>query len=250
MLHPASWWTPRVILCHTSRLSQCWHTLASIAFKCIERCSQLLSCCSKILSFGSFNIIQSKLCKWCTILFISQHSAKCTIIHWLPKTISTWMLPTSPQHWPSMINHNKAVSLCSQAYAFSIAATSKIPPSKPCTNVPTRCSLCPEVHWKYNILDHLMERHPLWQSQVNAKTRQAWEISDEEKQRFGMTEMVTSAEPSTQLVVLLLSQTNEFLISPRNSLHKIKQQCWKVQKTGCFSSVQDENVEPSFNYCY
>jgi hypothetical protein len=116
--------------------------------------------------------------------------------------------------------------------------------------VPPRCSLCPEVHWKYNILDHLTERHPLWQSQVNAKTRQAWEISDEEKRRFGMTETVTSAEPLTRLGVLLSSQTNEFLISPRNSSHEIEQPCRKVQKTGCFSSVQDENVEPSSNYCY
>lgn len=89
------------------------------------------------------------------------------------------------------------MSSCLQAYTFSIAS------SKPCTNVPIRCTLCPEIHWKYNLLNHLTERHPSWQSQVNAQTRQAWEISDEERRRFASGRLVQGTCRALELWVYL-----------------------------------------------
>lgn len=157
------------------------------------------------------------------------------------------------EHDQGCIQTMQAISSCSQAYAFSITAASKVSCSKPCTNVPTRCTLCPEVHWKYNIPNHLTNRHPLWQSQVNATTRQAWEISNEEKQRIvGLTETATNAESSTQPGVLCSSQVNENNkrppSSPPGTPHtKSKQRHRKVQKTVRFSSTHDENINPFVN---
>jgi hypothetical protein len=138
-------------------------------------------------------------------------------------------------------------------YGFSIAAASKISASKPCTNVPTRCTLCPEVHWKYNIFNHLTERHPSWQSQVNTTTRQAWEISNEEKQKLASTEVVTTGttEPLAQRGVMLPSTANENNKRPPSSppgtpLTKEKQKhtSRKVQKTVRSPLIHDENVNP------
>jgi len=150
---------------------------------------------------------------------------------------------------------NEALSSCPQTYGFSIAAASKVSASKPCTNVPTRCTLCPEVHWKYNIFNHLAERHLSWQSQVNATTRQTWEISDEEKKKFASTEVATqavsSAEPLASHGVMLLSSINENNKRPSSSppgtpLTKEKQKhtSRKAQKTVRSPLIQDENVNP------
>ncbi|KAK6997245.1 hypothetical protein R3P38DRAFT_2472931, partial [Favolaschia claudopus] len=54
----------------------------------------------------------------------------------------------------------KAVSSCAEAYAFRICDAAKSSTSKPCTNVPIRCTLCNETHWKYNFPRHLEEKHP------------------------------------------------------------------------------------------
>ncbi|KAJ7471739.1 hypothetical protein FB451DRAFT_1036440, partial [Mycena latifolia] len=58
---------------------------------------------------------------------------------------------------------NKANSSCPDSYAFQIKATSKPSAAKPCTNVPIRCDLCKDVHWKYNMVHHLHNRHRTWE---------------------------------------------------------------------------------------
>ncbi|KAF7328555.1 hypothetical protein MVEN_02543200 [Mycena venus] len=57
----------------------------------------------------------------------------------------------------------KAISSCPERYQFQVKAALKSSSTKPCTNAPLKCSLCPETHWKYNMLQHLQERHPTWQ---------------------------------------------------------------------------------------
>jgi hypothetical protein len=84
------------------------------------------------------------------------------------------------------------MSTCPQVYNFKISAASKISKQKPCTNIPIQCKLCSEVHWKYNIRRHLMERHPSWETTVIAsefKTfRDAISISVEEESKLGIPE--------------------------------------------------------------
>ncbi|KAJ7479108.1 hypothetical protein FB451DRAFT_1131301 [Mycena latifolia] len=58
---------------------------------------------------------------------------------------------------------NKANSSCPDSYAFQIKAASKPSAAKPCTNVPIRCDLCKDVHWKYNMVQHLHDRHRTWE---------------------------------------------------------------------------------------
>ncbi|KAJ7254251.1 hypothetical protein C8J57DRAFT_1076384, partial [Mycena rebaudengoi] len=58
------------------------------------------------------------------------------------------------------IQSGKASSSCLDAYPFMVSAASNSSTSKPCTNVPIRCVLCDDIHWKYNMEQHLKERHP------------------------------------------------------------------------------------------
>jgi hypothetical protein len=57
----------------------------------------------------------------------------------------------------------KVSSACPLAYSFMISAAAKVSQTKPCTNVSITCKLCTEVHWKYNVHQHLSERHRGWQ---------------------------------------------------------------------------------------
>jgi len=59
----------------------------------------------------------------------------------------------------------KVLSKCSQAYEFRISAASKVT-KKACTNVPVECRLCKQVHWKYNMHEHLQAQHPSWETSV------------------------------------------------------------------------------------
>ncbi|KAK7021595.1 hypothetical protein R3P38DRAFT_2533481, partial [Favolaschia claudopus] len=61
------------------------------------------------------------------------------------------------------IRNSKASSSCVDVYEFQIAAALKSSISKPCTNAPVRCPLCPQIHWKYNMDAHLRDAHPNWE---------------------------------------------------------------------------------------
>ncbi|KAL1740304.1 hypothetical protein HDZ31DRAFT_17556, partial [Schizophyllum fasciatum] len=54
-------------------------------------------------------------------------------------------------------------STCPLAHPFMVKPATNASQSRPCTNVPMRCRLCPAVHWKYNMVTHLSERHPGWE---------------------------------------------------------------------------------------
>ncbi|KAJ7825304.1 hypothetical protein B0H14DRAFT_2295165, partial [Mycena olivaceomarginata] len=58
------------------------------------------------------------------------------------------------------IRSGKAVSSCQEVYEFQITAASKSTGGKPCTNVPVKCTLCPETYWKYSMTTHLADNHP------------------------------------------------------------------------------------------
>ncbi|KAL1660065.1 hypothetical protein GGF50DRAFT_63940 [Schizophyllum commune] len=78
-----------------------------------------------------------------------------------------------------------AVSSCSRAYSFRISSASSFKEDKPSsTNVPIICVLCNAVHWKYNMQQHLKERHPSWESTVplDSPFRTSISIGENEKQ--------------------------------------------------------------------
>lgn len=81
----------------------------------------------------------------------------------------------------------KAASTCPDTYRFAIAPASKISKQKPCTNVPIRCAFCVETHWKYNMENHLRERHPSWKNDPNAgRVSKQIEVSQEEHRALGI----------------------------------------------------------------
>ncbi|KAJ6611504.1 hypothetical protein B0H10DRAFT_1809400, partial [Mycena sp. CBHHK59/15] len=70
------------------------------------------------------------------------------------------------------IQGGKASSSCPDAYGFRVSSAATSSASKPCTNVPMKCILCEEFHWKYNIQCHLRDRHPRWELTVSKDTRE------------------------------------------------------------------------------
>ncbi|KAJ7325475.1 hypothetical protein DFH08DRAFT_941247 [Mycena albidolilacea] len=85
-----------------------------------------------------------------------------------------------------------AASLCPRALvpsALSVCISSST--AKPYTNIPLRCILCEEFHWKYNMERHLLDRHPRWELTVSKDSREQFKrkygISDAEKQSLGVT---------------------------------------------------------------
>ena len=65
------------------------------------------------------------------------------------------------------IQSGKALSKCLHAYDFRIGPASKVTNVKACTNVPVKCVFCDDVHWKYNMHQHLQARHFGWEERVS-----------------------------------------------------------------------------------
>ncbi|KAL1697942.1 hypothetical protein EV121DRAFT_218888, partial [Schizophyllum commune] len=82
----------------------------------------------------------------------------------------------------------KASSSCSRAYAFKIDTASQVTKSKPCTNVPLRCCLCQDVHWKYNMEQHLTDRHSDHGGRIPDEFLALIKITEDEKSRLGIPE--------------------------------------------------------------
>ncbi|KAJ7925444.1 hypothetical protein B0H13DRAFT_1600490, partial [Mycena leptocephala] len=74
------------------------------------------------------------------------------------------------------IRSGKAASSCHEVYEFQIAAASKSTAAKPSTNVPLRCTLCPDTHWKYNMAAHLADNHPGWELTATTETREVLNV--------------------------------------------------------------------------
>lgn len=90
---------------------------------------------------------------------------------------------------------NKATSNCPAAYSFSISHAAKVSVSKPCTNVPMRCSLCPQttIHWSYNMPKHMEATHPDWERQVTVEYHARIGVSQIEQDVFGFASVVAGA---------------------------------------------------------
>ncbi|KAI4519147.1 hypothetical protein K525DRAFT_206789, partial [Schizophyllum commune Loenen D] len=75
-----------------------------------------------------------------------------------------------------------AASTCQSAHPFMVKPAANMSHSKPCTNTPMRCRLCPMVQWKFNMTTHLRERHPGWETraEIDSEFRHSLIISDEE----------------------------------------------------------------------
>ncbi|KAF7290639.1 hypothetical protein MIND_01304100 [Mycena indigotica] len=71
------------------------------------------------------------------------------------------------------IDSGKAQSDCRDHYPFLVSAISKVTNANPCTNIPVSCpfSNCGQVHWKYNIIQHLNDRHPTWRDIIRADSK-------------------------------------------------------------------------------
>ena len=64
-------------------------------------------------------------------------------------------------------------SHCEYRKKFSLKSAEKCTKSSPCTNRPVTCPLCNTVHWSYNMVFHMKERHSDYPSDV-------WKLIDEE----------------------------------------------------------------------
>ncbi|KAJ7120361.1 hypothetical protein C8R44DRAFT_877797 [Mycena epipterygia] len=88
------------------------------------------------------------------------------------------------------IASGKAISSCSEWYQFQIKAALKRSDAKPSTNTPLKCPLCPQVHWKYNMAQHLQDKHPTWDVVTEESQRRVLRtmitLSDEEQIKLGV----------------------------------------------------------------
>ena len=69
-----------------------------------------------------------------------------------------------------------------------ISPASKVSKQKACTNVPIQCSLCDDIHWKYNMRRHLRDRHGKWETSltkaIQEEIRKKILITIEEEERL------------------------------------------------------------------
>ncbi|KAK7005510.1 hypothetical protein R3P38DRAFT_2391426, partial [Favolaschia claudopus] len=81
-------------------------------------------------------------------------------------------------------------------YEFKITPASKSSISKPCTNVPVSCPLCPTLQWKYNMTAHLHAAHPKWELTANDQMREIVDsrshITLDEERRLGVPHATSS----------------------------------------------------------
>ncbi|PPQ85906.1 hypothetical protein CVT24_006516 [Panaeolus cyanescens] len=83
-----------------------------------------------------------------------------------------------PQPTEQSVSKDYPCGFCGQSTVGGscfIAAASKLSRSKPCTNVPIQCTMCQDIHWKYNIRRHLALQHQNWKSTRNPSDVQAFE---------------------------------------------------------------------------
>lgn len=66
---------------------------------------------------------------------------------------------------PVAIKGGSVDSACPHTYGFRTKEGGEYREKRPCTNVPVKCPLCGETHWKYNFPQHFTDRHPSWASQ-------------------------------------------------------------------------------------
>ena len=75
---------------------------------------------------------------------------------------------TGPGKCTLAIEKGSVRSNCAYAYAFRVSAAQKwSAETKPCTNVPVCCKLCPlcsQLVWKFNLPCHFDKYHPSWQT--------------------------------------------------------------------------------------
>ncbi|KAL1677905.1 hypothetical protein EV122DRAFT_278718 [Schizophyllum commune] len=77
-----------------------------------------------------------------------------------------------------------AQSSCAYTYSFRISSAAQFKEEKPSsTNVPIRCVLCNQAHWKYNMVQHLNDQHPTWNARIpkTSPFRATITISDAEQ---------------------------------------------------------------------
>ena len=56
-------------------------------------------------------------------------------------------------------HHKGPHSDCKYFYKFSLTSATKVTARSPCTNVPMQCTICQQVHWKYNMATHFKNCH-------------------------------------------------------------------------------------------
>ena len=56
-------------------------------------------------------------------------------------------------------HHKGPQSDCVYFYKFSLTSAAKHATRSPCTNIPVKCTICDQLHWKYNMAAHFQDRH-------------------------------------------------------------------------------------------
>ncbi|KAJ6629359.1 hypothetical protein B0H10DRAFT_1939763 [Mycena sp. CBHHK59/15] len=94
----------------------------------------------------------------------------------------------------SAILHVHSMRCFSEWYQFQIKAALKRNNTKPSTNVPLKCLLCLQVHWKYNMGRHLQDKHPTWDVTTEEATRRVLRtmitLMDKEESQLGVSQTV------------------------------------------------------------
>jgi len=76
---------------------------------------------------------------------------------------------------------NSKTSRCANMISFSYGVASMSSESSPCSNVPVKCSLCPNdgpAVWRYSMKQHIKEAHPY----VSLDDYGVWKVSKVEQQ--------------------------------------------------------------------
>ncbi|KAJ7275727.1 hypothetical protein C8J57DRAFT_1035914, partial [Mycena rebaudengoi] len=88
------------------------------------------------------------------------------------------------------LTSGKAVSSCPEWYQFMVKPALKSSAAKPCINSPVKCFLCSQVHWKYNLEQHLRAQHPSWEVTMEEKKRDVLRslisLTHDEETRLGV----------------------------------------------------------------
>ncbi|KAE9387250.1 hypothetical protein BT96DRAFT_1005306 [Gymnopus androsaceus JB14] len=112
-------------------------------------------------------------------------------------------------------------STCPDSYRLQIWTAASISKANPSTNIPLKClfSTCKEVHWKYNMYQHLTDRHPTWKSNVSTSVAADFEaritISHEEKSALGILENLIAQGESTAADSAITTTDPALIVPPR-----------------------------------
>jgi hypothetical protein len=143
---------------------------AKLTFECLWQHQQSKDCKAKYLSAYIVDFSKTPRCEEagdiCSSVSWKFQARTLIDIHYQVTLPFPWafcgQLSTNSKCKIRIGKGGKASLDCPLAYGFLISAAAKVFQAKQYTNVPVLCKFCSEVHWKYNIHQHLSEQHRGW----------------------------------------------------------------------------------------